>query len=276
MTGNCADGLTATVDWIRQQLIGSGLIHNDETGACVDGKTLWVHNASNPEYTHLSINAKRGQEGMDAGGVLPNFTGITVHDCWAPYWKYLLVIHAICCAHLLRELVAAEERHPEQKWATAFIRLLLDMKKAKEDAIGSGEWQLSQNQLKEFERRYDEIIQQAYAENPLPEVTEKKRGRQKKGKTLALIERLDIHKASICLFVHNFFVPFDNNLAERDIRMIKTKIKVSGCFRSLVGAQNYLKIMSYVGTAKKHGISAYEAIRQAILGNPVCIPALDY
>jgi transposase len=268
MVGKCADNLTVLLEEIRQGLTASEVVHYDETGTRVDGKTMWVHNASNSEYTHLTVNAKRGQEGMDAAGVLPEFFGVAVHDCWAPYWKYTPITHALCCAHLLRELVGVEENHQDQTWAPDFKKLLLDMKKAKEDAIDLGESQLSQDQLQEFQRRYDEIIVQGRAENPLPETAEKRRGRKKKGKTLALIERLDTHKASVCLFVHNFSVPFDNNQAERDVRMVKTKTKVSGCFRSLLGAQNYLKIMSYVGTAKKHSLSAYEAIRQAILGNP--------
>ena len=271
MVGRCAESLTGIVELIRQKLASSLVAHFDETGTRVDGKTHWVHSASNPEYTHLTINAKRGQEGMDAGGVLPGFVGTAVHDCWAPYWKYLLIIHALCCAHLLRELIAADARHPDRKWAADFIKLLLEMKKAKEQAIEAGESKLSEEEVQAFERRYDEIINRGYSENPPPpedENSEKHRGRKKKGKTLALIERLDVHKASVCLFIRNFAVPFDNNLSERDIRMIKTKTKVSGCFRSMEGANDYLKIMSYVGTVKKRGISAYEAIRKAILGTP--------
>ncbi len=112
------------------------------------------------------------------------------------------------------------------------------------------------------------LIKQAREENPLPETPAKKRGRKKKGKILALVERLAHYKASVCLFIKNFEVPFDNNQAERDIRMIKVKTKVSGCFRTETGAKDYLKIMSYVGTANKQGINAYEAIRKAISGCP--------
>lgn len=272
MVNRCADGLTGIVELIRQKLVASAIDHFDETGTRVDGKTYWVHCASNLWFTHLSIHAKRGQEGMDAGEILPWFPGIAVHDCWAPYWKYpLILLHALCCAHLLRELIAAGERHPDQEWAPSFMKLLIKMKEDKEKAIDRGEDKFNEEELQQFDLEYERIIKQAYAENPLPpegDNTEKKRGRKKKGKTLALIERLDIHKASVCLFIHNFAVPFDNNLSERDIRMIKTKTKVSGCFRSLVGAENYMKIMSYVGSAKKHGKSAYDAIRQAILRNP--------
>jgi transposase len=279
MAGRCADNLTGVLESIRQKLTAAGVVHFDETGTRAGGKAMWVHNASAPDYTHLTINANRGQEGMSAGGVLPGFAGKAVHDCWAAYWKFInIILHALCCAHLLRELIAAKEREPAQEWAGSFKKLLLDMKGAREQAIAAGEWQLSGGQLSEFDRRYDQIIAQSYKENPLPapDTTGKKRGRQKKGKNRALAERLDKHKASVCLFVHDFAVPFDNNQAERDIRMIKTKTKVSGCFRSMTGAENYLKIMSYVGTAKKHGISAYEAIREAIAGNPEYIFAREF
>jgi transposase len=268
MVGRCSINLIGILDRIRQTITTAEIIHNDETGTRVDGKTLWVHNASISKYTHLTISEKRGQEGMDDAGVLPDFLGISVHDCWAPYWKYPNIFHALCCAHLLRELIGVEENHPDQKWATAFIELLLEMKKAKELAIDLGEKQLHPDIIQKFERLYDQVIKQGLEENPLPEKTKKKRGRIKKGKVLALIERLEKYKESVCLFINNFDVPFDNNQAERDVRMIKTKTKVSGCFRSLLGAQNYLRIMSYVGTVKKHGISAYEAIRQAVIGNP--------
>jgi len=268
MVTRCANGLTGIVEIIRQKLTVSPLINCDETGTRVDGKTMWVHNASNSIYTLLCIHGKRGQEGMEAGGVLPEFTGIAVHDCWAPYWKYPLILHALCNVHLVRELVAVEENYPEQRWATDFKKLLLEMNEVKERAVSNGEHNLSMKLLVEFSQRYDTIIAQAYKENPFPEIPEKKRGRKKKGKILSLIQRLEIHKDSICLFITNFQVPFSNNQAERDQRMIKTKTKVSGCFRSLDGAKDYLKIMSFVGTAKKYGYSAYHAIQQAISGNP--------
>ena len=273
MVSSCAEGLDEILELIRSGTVSSEIVHFDETGTRVNSKNMWVHVASNSEYTHLTINEKRGHVGMDAGGVLPEFVGIGVHDCLASYWKYLNILHALCCAHLLRELIGVEENHPEQKWAPDFKKLLLDMKKAKEDAIAKGEDQLSSEQLKEFERLYDELIELAYEENPLPAETEKKPGRKKKGKVLALIERLDKYEASVCLFVNNFTVPFDNNQAERDCRNVKTKTKVSGCFRSQIGAKNYMRIMSFVGTAKKRGLSGFEAIRLAIMGTPEAILA---
>ena len=205
---------------------------------------------------------------MEQCGVLPEFKGIAMHDCWASYWNYPDIQHAVCCAHLLRELTGIDENHPEQKWASAFIDLLLEMKKVKDKAVEKGKDFLSYYHYHKFDKKYDELIEQARKENPLPETTEKKRGRKKKGKILALVECLANYKVSVCLFIHNFNVSFDNNQAERDLRMIKVKTKVSGCFRTEEGARDYRKIMSYVGTAHKQGHNAYQAIKNAISGHP--------
>lgn len=266
MVKRCADSVSETVNKIKQKITGSGLGHFDETGTRVDKKLWWVHDASNCEYTYLDISPKRGHLGMEQCGVLPSFHGIAMHDCWASYWNYEDCRHAVCCAHLLRELTGVIENHPGQKWASAFINLLLEMKKAKDKAVEAGKESLSREHCHKFDEQYNELIRQAREKNPFPADTEKKRGRKKKGKILALVERLEKYKASVCLFIHNFNVPFDNNQAERDIRMIKVKTKVSGCFRSEDGARDYLKIMSYVGTAHKQGHNAYDAIRKAFSG----------
>ena len=142
------------------------------------------------------------------------------------------------------------------------------MKKVKDKAVAQEKEAVSYYYLHKFDKRYDEIIQQVYEENPLPESTSKKRGRKKKTKVLNLVGRLENYKESVCLFIKNLSIPFDNNQAERDLRMIKVKTKVSGCFRSEEGAQEYFTIMSYIGTAHKHGINAYTAIREALSGNP--------
>lgn len=264
----CADSLTDTHEKIRQHMTTLALLHCDETGTRTEGKTWWVHNASDQDFTYLTIHRKRGQIGMDAAGVLPEFHGIIVHDCWGSYWKYPEVAHAICCAHLLRELKSVEENHPEQTWATKFKELLLAMKKVKEKALANEKEHVSYYYLHKFEKQYDEILKTAYEENPLPKDSAKKCGRKKKSKVLNLICRLDKYKEAVCLFLKNLRVPFDNNQAERDLRMIKVKTKVSGCFRSEKGAQEYLTIMSYIGTARKHGINAFTAIREALNGNP--------
>lgn len=268
MVKRCADSLDETVGRIKEKMAVSALGHFDETGTRVDKKLWWVHDASNSEYTYLDISPKRGTAGMEQCGVLPEFKGTAMHDCWASYWNYPDIQHAVCCAHLLRELAGISENHPSQKWASGFINLLLEMKKVKEKAVEKGKDSLSYYYCHKFDKKYDELLELAGKENPLPETTKKKRGRKKKGKILALAERLGKYKGSVCLFIHDFMVPFDNNQAERDLRMIKVKTKVSGCFRTEDGARDYLKIMSYVGTAHKQGYNAYEAIKNAISGHP--------
>jgi transposase len=131
MVTRCADSLKNTQERIRLALIALGLIHCDETGTRVDGRTWWVHDASKSQFTYLTISKKRGQVGMEEAGVLPYASGIIIHDCWGSYWKYKDVIHGICCAHLLRELNGVIENHPEQTWAPRFRKLLLDMKKSR-------------------------------------------------------------------------------------------------------------------------------------------------
>ena len=182
MVKRCADSLSETVGKIKDKMIGSALGHFDETGTRVDKKLWWVHDASNCEYTYLDISPKRGSAGMEQCGVLPEFKGIAMHDCWASYWNYPDIQHAVCCAHLLRELTGIDENHSEQKWASAFIDLLLEMKKVKDKAVEKGKHSLSYYHYHKFDKKYDELIEQARKENPLPETTEKKRGRKKKRK----------------------------------------------------------------------------------------------
>ena len=150
------------------------------------------------------------------------------------------------------------------------------MKKVRDKAVGLEKQELSYYYHHKFSSAYDQIIDLAYEETPepLPIPGEKRRGRKPRGKALSLIDRLKKLKGAVCLFTRNFLVPFDNNQAERDLRMIKAKTKVSGCFRTEKGAQEYLDIMSYVSTAKKLGSNAYEAIRNAVIGRPDYILSL--
>ena len=266
MVKSCATRLTGTIEQIRTIVTSLPLVHFDETGTRVDKKTYWVHNASNEEFTYLTVEAKRGTIGMDASGVLPNFKGIAVHDCWKSYWSYNVAAHAICCAHLLRELTGISENHPEHSWSDKMKKLLLHMKEVRDKSVNSGKENLSYYYLHGFDKQYESIIHEAREQNPIKEKQTGKRGRQAKGKLRALVERLAEYKDGICLFTKNFSVPFDNNQAERDVRMVKVKTKVSGCFRTKEGADSFAKIMSYIGTANKHGINSFIAIKMALTG----------
>ena len=262
--------VTDTVKQIKAHIeTNSDIAHADETGLNVNSKTFWVHTASTDKYTYLILHKKRGLEGVKANGAIVDYKGVVVHDCWGPYFKLDNIKHSVCCAHILRELngvIDAEESHV---WAKRFKHLLLNMKKSKEQALDSNKTELDESLLKLLLKEYDEILDYADIEFPSPKKVEGKgRGRTKKGKTRSLIERLRKLKDEVCRFVQDFTVPFDNNLAERDLRNIKTKIKVSGCFRTTEGAENYLKIMSYIGTAKKNGINAVKALKAAFDGTP--------
>lgn len=174
MVKRCADSLDETVGKIKDKMIGSALGHFDETGTRVNKKLWWVHDASNSEYTYLDISPRRGTVGMEQCGVLPEFKGTAMHDCWASYWNYPDIQHAVCCAHLLRELTGISENHPEQKWASGFINLLLEMKKVKEKAVEEGKDSLSYYHCHKFEKKYDGLLELARKENPFPETAKKK------------------------------------------------------------------------------------------------------
>lgn len=268
MVAQCASRVGGTLAAIKDRLAREDVVHFDETGTDVNGRTVWVHNSSTKALTYQTISARRGQEGMEGNGVLPGFGGIAVHDCWRPYWKYELAGHAVCCAHLLRELTGIEEFQPDHEWPARFKALLLDMKKAKERTMDRGADGISRYYRKKFDAEYDRILEEADAVCPEPPAPPgRRRGRKKKGKERSLIERLRSLKASVCMFLRNFIVPFDNNQAERDVRNVKTKTKVSGCFRTEAGAQHYLDVMSYLGTGMKHGVSVFEALTAAFAGN---------
>jgi transposase len=266
MVKSCANKLADTVMQIRTAVISLPVAHFDETGTRVDKKTFWFHNASNEDFTYLTVEEKRGTIGMNASGVLPDFQGIAVHDCWKSYWSYGAVTHAICCAHLLRELTGITENHPEQAWADKMKKLLLRMKNVRDTAVASNKENLSYYYLHGFDTKYNSIIAEAREQNPIKKKQGKKRGRQPKGKLRSLVERLAEYKDGVCLFSKNFSVPFDNNQAERDVRMVKVKTKVSGCFRTKEGADTFATIMSYIGTANKHDINSFTAIKKALSG----------
>ena len=237
----------------------------DETGIRIaeSSKPLsyWLHSCSTNTSVLYHVNRKRGQEAMNKMSVLPYFKGIAVHDFWKSYYRYDCS-HALCNAHLLRELIFIKERF-SQDWAQQLIDLLLKMKKSKQRAINENKTKLSEQTLKQYRRKYEDIIKGGLTENPLIQVPPQKvkRGRKPKTKPRNLLERFRDFPEDILRFFYNFDVPFDNNFSERDLRMMKVKLKISGCFRSLKGAQYFARMRSYVGTARKQGLNAFKAIR---------------
>lgn len=172
-------------------------------------------------------STKKSQVGIADNGVINNFTGTQFMTAGGSYWRFENISHAVCCANLLRELIAASENDPSHIWAKRLGNLLLTMKSAKEKAIEQNQISLKISHISSLEREYDEIMDYANMECPPPDNTEPiKRCKRKKGKERSLIERLIKLKASVCMFIHNFAVPYDNNQAERDVRNVKTKSKV--------------------------------------------------
>ena len=265
MVRKCAKSVEDALEGIRKDIVERDVCHFDETGVRCDGKLMWVHNSSTADLTYQTISERRGIEGILDNGVLGKFGGIAVHDCWQSYWGGFEVEHSVCCAHILRELAAIEEMDPDHKWPGEFRELLLQMKSEKERALAAGKRYLDACTLKGFGDRYDEILRLADSERPPPPVqSERGRGKIKLGKERALIERLRNLRGPVTLFVRDFRAPFDNNQAERDIRNLKTKTKVSGCFRTVGGARRHIGVMSYFSTVRKQGGNAFGSLKEAL------------
>jgi len=284
----CDDILRAPVEQIKEQIAQSPIVHFDETGSRVEKKLWWLHSASTENATYYGIHPRRGTQAHQAIGILPTFTGRAVHDAYHSYLTYDCP-HGLCNAHHLRELTFVDEQL-QQGWAGQMKRLLQDMHKAAEQAKLSG-IRLSQARIKCFEDRYQRILDDGYAANPLPDPlagtclragthrqaadrpAKKKRGRPKKTKPRNLLERLDQHREKALAFLYDLNVPFDNNLAERDIRMMKVQQKISGLFRTQHGANSFCRIRSYISTARKNSLEAFEALARAF-ANASFVPSL--
>ena len=242
-------------------------VHCDETGMRVAGKLHWTHVASTKRATCLVVHPKRGRKALDEINILPRREGLAVHDDFISYDQYSGLDHVRCNAHHLRELEFVVERY-EQSWAEDMIQLLLDIKEAMEEVKKQGGTELRKSRQLDFEMRYDQLIEEGLKANPPPDTWKKKRGRKKQSPPKNLLDRLQRYKREVLAFMYDVNAPFDNNLAERDLRMVKLKQKVSGCFRTMAGAQTFCQIRSYISTAKKNGERVFKALVSALEGRP--------
>ena len=251
---------------IKQAVAQSAVVHFDETGLRAAGRTHWLHVASTRSLTYYALQAKRGQSAMNAIGILPDFKGTAVHDALQAYLAYDCR-HSLCNAHLLRDLTAASEI-TDQTWPKQVAELLLTIKAAVEQAGAAGQTQLAPQALNDFGRHYQQLIEPALHANPPPPPRRGRQGRQRAGPLRNLLLRLKNQAAAVLAFMYDLSVPFDNNLAERDLRMAKVRQKIAGSFRSWRGAEIFCTLRAYLSTMRKQDQNVLAALHSVFAGIP--------
>jgi len=247
---------------VAEEIAAADVAHFDETGLRAEAKLFWLHSASTELFTHLSAHANRGRKGMDAAGIVPHFTGVAVHDAWAPYDCYDQLSHQLCTSHVLRELIAVTDFHAAAHgqtdteswcWAQQVIDALLTLQRRA--AAGP----LDPTLLAEQRVLIDHAARIGSQNSPPGKVGAKHR---------ALARRIHRRLDDYLRFTTNPAVPADNNAAEREIRMAKIRQKISGGMRTLTGAQHFASLRSYIATTHKHGIDTLTALTQLASGQP--------
>jgi transposase len=264
MTARAADGLDEFLSQVTDRLAEAEVVGFDETGLRVAGSLHWVHCARTDKYTLITCHTKRGTEGIDDAGVLRRFRGVAVHDAWAPYDTYIDAEHQLCCAHALRELAGVADTAPPDAdwcWATQAGDALVAMQHLVTEAIAAGADTVDADALATQVHRYRWAAQVGITETAArcDAVTKNHN---------ALARRLLDRQHDYLRFTTDWRVPADNNGSERDIRMIKLRQKVSGCLRTLTGAQQFCAIRSYLSTAAKHGKHFFDTLVMLAEGRP--------
>jgi transposase len=269
----CSRRLEPVETALKAALLRAQVLHSDETGVQVDKQLHWIHVAATSTLTFYAHHAKRGREAFTAIGILPHFGGMSVHDSLASYHDPTYICtHSLCNAHLLRELLGLFDA-TQQTWTQRMGALLRSLKRAKEVAQAAGKLALDPALLARYQAVFREIVARGLEQNPSPTRTGR-RGRPANGACRSLLLRLQKREDAVLRFALDFAVPFDNNQAERDLRMIKVQQKVSGCFRSTDGADHFCRIRGYISTLRKQGSGILSALRSVFMGNPI-YPCLD-
>jgi transposase len=255
---------------IKTLLVAAHVLHVDETSTQVAGRRYWLHVACTAGLTAFHLHPSRGRVAVDEFAVLPHFTGVAVHDALSVYdaRAYPGAVHALCGAHLIRELTAADEARPGQKWPTQARDALLALNTAAHRARTAGREEIPAEIAQFYLTLFAQAVAVGLSLHP------RAPGREQT-KTRNLLERLHDRAEEVLRFVHDLRVPFTNNQAERDLRPTKTQLKISGCHRSTTGASAWLRVRGYLSTARKHGINVMTALRDAITGNPWTPPSLQ-
>lgn len=259
---------------VKEAIINSPVVHFDETGMRCAGALHWLHSASTAELTFFGLHKERGMGAMKEFGVLPRFKGIAVHDHWKTYFKFESCLHALCNAHIVRELLFLHEEFKE-RWAGKMKKLILRMHRLVDQAKERGQEQLARATRRKLEHKFKKILASGYRYHEDDVAFARgARGRIKQTKGKNLLDRLRDYKTEALRFMNDFEVPFSNNQGEQDLRMNKVKQKISGCFRSLPGGKVFCRIRSYLSTRRKQGHNLFTAIHQVFLKQPIsiCLP----
>jgi transposase len=252
--------LEAEEAFIKSALHKSKVVHADESGIRVDKKLHWLHTLGNDRFTMQFVHARRGHDAhLNTNSFLPQFRNWLIHDFWSTYFRFDSCKHGMCGAHILRELKALSEQG--QRWADRFHCFLLDLYKQSDEGRGT----IADKDKDEALKKYQKLLKIANKEEP-PPLPKGARGRSKKSKGRNLLERLTKYQDEVLAFAWHKFIPFTNNLAERDIRPSKSKLKIAGCFRSLDGAQAYARVHSFLSTVRKHQLNPFNELVRVFQG----------
>jgi transposase len=242
------------------------VVHADETTDRVGTDTCWMHVLSTKTLTLIHASMTRGIDAVTEMGVLAGYRGVVIHDRLALYWKFSKAKHGLCGAHLLRDLEEVATVASQRSWAAGLASLLCEINTAADDARLAGHAKLAPSLVRAFTARYDQLIADGITANPEPRPGHKRGYYQRK--SFNLVTAFATHKRPILRFMNDLDTPMTNNQAERDLRPGKLHRKISGCFRTLEGAQRHAHVRSYLSTTRKNNIPAITALTDLFTGHP--------